>query len=159
VARPRPGVREPNESAVTALPDGRLLFLSRNEADLPQHQRLVAISSTGGESLDRPYAPRADLAGTKGQAGVTALAGDDRLATVVLRGPGRRDLELRVSGSDGRRWRRAATVWPGPAAYCDVTSDGDDVLLLFEAGEQDPYEGIRLARVEARNLPTVSNSS
>jgi sialidase-1 len=149
VARPRPGVREPNESAVTELPDGRLLFVSRNEADVPQHQRLVATSSTGGEALDRPYAARTDLAGTKCQAGVALLADQDLLATVVLRGPGRRRLALRVSGSEGRRWRHAADVWPGPAAYCDVATDGEAVLLLFEAGEQDPYEGIRLARIDA----------
>ena len=153
VARPRPGVREPNESAVTALPDGRLLFVSRNEAGVPQHQRLVATSATGGETLDRPYAARVDLAGTKCQAGVTTLPDSDRLATVVLRGPGRRDLELRVSRSEGRRWRRELSVWPGPAAYCDVTSDGQAVLLLFEAGESDPYSGIRLARIDAKDLP------
>ena len=152
VARPRRGVLEPNESAVTELPDGRVLFLSRNEADVPAHQRLVAVSATGGETLDRPYAVRADLAGTKAQAGVALLPGADLLATVVLRGPGRRDLELRVSGSEGRRWRHAADVWPGPAAYCDVATDGPAVLLLFEAGEQDPYEGIRLARIDAGDL-------
>jgi sialidase-1 len=152
VARPRRGVLEPNESAVTELPDGRVLFLSRNEADVPAHQRLVAVSATGGETLDRPYAVRADLAGTKAQAGVALLPGPDLLATVVLRGPGRRDLELRVSGSEGRRWRHAADVWPGPAAYCDVATDGPAVLLLFEAGEQDPYEGIRLARIDAGDL-------
>jgi sialidase-1 len=159
VSRPRPGVLEPNESAVTALPDGRLLFVSRNEADVPQHQRLVAISSTGGERLDRPYAVRADLVGTKSQAGVAFLPDSGLLATVVLGGPGRRDLELRVSSSEGRRWRRATGVWPGPAAYCDVATDGAAVLLLFEAGEQDPYESIRLARIDARNLSPVSNSS
>jgi sialidase-1 len=152
VARSRPGVLEPNESAVTELPDGRVLFLSRNEADVPQHHRLVAVSSTGGETLDRPYAVRADLAGTKAQAGVACLPGRNLLATVVLRGPGRRDLELRVSGSGGRRWRHGADVWPGPAAYCDVSTDSDAVLLLFEAGEQDPYEGIRLARIDAGDL-------
>ena len=152
VARPRRGALEPNESAVTELPDGRVFFLSRNEADVPQHQRLVAVSSTGGETLDRPYAVRADLAGTKAQAGVAFLPAQGLLATVVLRGPGRRDLELRVSSSEGRRWRHAADVWPGPAAYCDVTTSGDAVLLLFEGGEQDPYGGIRLARIDASDL-------
>ena len=155
LARPRPGLVEPNESAVTELPDGRLLFLSRNEAaDLEPHLRLVALSSTGGESLDRPYAPRAELAGSKAQAAVSFLPGSGLLATVVLRGPERHHLELRVSGSDGRRWRRAGTVWPGPAAYCDVATDGEDVLLLFEAGDEDPYEGIRLARF-VLTQPTV----
>jgi sialidase-1 len=152
VARPRPGVVEPNESGVTELAGGRLLFLSRNEADAPSHQRLVAVSSTGGESLDRPFTPRVDLAGTKVQASVAALPGQNLLATVVLRGPARRNLELRVSSSEGRRWRRAASVWPGRAAYCDVNTDGQDVLLLFEAGGKLPYQGIRLARVDAADL-------
>jgi sialidase-1 len=151
VARPRQGV-EPNESAVTELADGRLLFVSRNQAEVPQHRRLVAVSSTGGDTLDRPYAVRADLAGTKVQAGVAFLPSQALLATVVLHGPRRRDLELRVSSSDGRRWRRAVGVWRGPAAYCDVASDGKAVLLLFEAGKRKPYEGIRLARIDAGDL-------
>lgn len=152
VARPRPGVVEPNESAVTELPGERLLFLSRNEAGGRAHQRLVAVSSTGGESLDRPFTPRVDLAGTKVQASVAALPGRNLLATVVLRGPARRNLELRVSGSEGRRWRRGVNVWPGRAAYCDVNTDGQDVLLLFEAGGKAPYQGIRLARIDAATL-------
>lgn len=150
VARPRRGV-QPNESAVTELLGDRLLFLSRNEADVGEHARLLAVSSTEGESLDRAYAPRADLVGTKAQAGVTAVPGSGLLATVVLRGPGRRDLELRVSGSEGRRWRHAADLWTGPAAYGDVSADGADVLVLFEAGEEDPYESVRLARIGLRH--------
>ena len=152
VARPRPGV-EPNESAVTELPGNRLLFVSRNEAaEEPAHARLVATSSDGGETLDRPFAPRPGLVGSKVQAGVTAVPGSDWLATVVVRGPGRRGLELRVSGSAGRRWRSAGTVWPGPAAYCDVTTDGEAVLLLFEAGVADPYESVRLVRIDPGDL-------
>jgi sialidase-1 len=159
VARPRSGVIEPNESAVTELSEGRLLFLSRNEADVAQHQRLVATSSTGGETLDRPYAVRTDLAGTKAQAGVAFLSGQDTLATVVLSGPGRRGLELRISSGQGQHWRHAGLVWPGPAAYCDVNTDGESLLLLFEAGERVPYEGIRLARIDARSLASMSISS
>jgi sialidase-1 len=151
VARPRRGI-EPNESGVTELPGGRLLFLSRNEADVLSHQRLVALSSSGGETLDRPFTTRTGLAGTKAQASVTYLPGQGLLATVVLRGPDRGDLELRVSSSQGRRWRRALSVWPGPAGYCDVSADGVTLLLLFEAGREDPYEGIRLARIDAADL-------
>ncbi len=151
LARPRREV-QPNESGVTEIPGDRLLFVSRNEADVSPHARLVATSSDGGETLDRPFAPRADLAGTKVQASVTALPGSGLVATVVARGPGRSGLELRVSGSEGRRWRRAGAVWPGPAAYCDVATDGVAVLLLFEAGDADPYESIRLVRVDADDL-------
>ena len=45
VARPRRGV-QPNESGVTELPGDRLLFVSRNEAEVAPHARLVATRPT-----------------------------------------------------------------------------------------------------------------
>jgi sialidase-1 len=59
----------------------------------------------------------------------------------------RRDLTVRMSEDDGRTWPIRRLLWPGPAAYSCLAILPDGCLAcLFEAGEQQPYERLTLAR-------------
>lgn len=74
-----------------------------------------------------------------------------RVATEALKG--RQRLTLYASSDGCQNWREAGVVHAGPAAYSDlvVLPDGD-VLCLYEGGEKDAYESIRMARVDRKWL-------
>ncbi|MBU0640312.1 MAG: hypothetical protein KKB50_15715 [Planctomycetes bacterium] len=56
-------------------------------------------------------------------------------------------LTVRLSYNDGGDWSVAKELHTGPAAYsCLATLPDGDVACLYEAGETEPYEKIRLTR-------------
>ena len=57
------------------------------------------------------------------------------------------NLTVRLSFDDGATWPVARTVHPGPSAYCCLTVLQDGTVgLLYECGDEEPYEGISFAR-------------
>jgi sialidase-1 len=54
---------------------------------------------------------------------------------------------VRLSRDDGRTWPAARLIHEGPSAYSSLARLADGrIALLYEAGEEQSYEQIRLAR-------------
>ncbi len=54
-------------------------------------------------------------------------------------------LTVRLSDDDGRTWKASREVYSGPGA-CSSLADGSTIGLLYESGEEHPYEKITFAR-------------
>jgi sialidase-1 len=139
-----------NESTVAELPDGRIYANTRNQGGRSPVHRADTMSSDGGRTFDRPYAPARAHATPVVQCSV--LAADGRL---VFAGPGeensRRRLTVRTSRDAGHHWAQERVVWAGHAAYSDLVDLGSGVLgVLFEHGDESPYERIGFTRLVLR---------
>jgi sialidase-1 len=62
------------------------------------------------------------------------------------------DGALRVSRDGGVTWRNAFPVSGAPAAYSDMVQLGSTFGLLYETGDQGPYETITFRRIPLRAL-------
>lgn len=63
----------------------------------------------------------------------------------------RERLTIKVSWDGGDTWPKSYMVHEGPAAYSSLVLLEDGVLgVLYECGEESPYEGISFARVPLR---------
>ncbi len=73
------------------------------------------------------------------------------------RGPGRRDLVLKLSTDQCRTFQGELLVGPGPAAYSNlaVLANGR-VGVVWEAGEKHPYETIQFAAVERARIEQLA---
>jgi hypothetical protein len=56
-------------------------------------------------------------------------------------------MSVRFSTDNCRTWSPPRVLHAGPAAYSDITvaSDGT-ILCLYEGGDENPYQTLRLAR-------------
>jgi len=62
-------------------------------------------------------------------------------------------MTLRVSYDDGKSWPVSRVLHAGPSAYSDlVRLRSGDVGVLYEAGEESPYEGIVFEAIPKREL-------
>jgi len=152
---PRAGV---NECQVVELTDGRLLMNTRNES---RHirQRQEAFSDDGGETW-RDQFVRPDLFEPICQASLQrGPKTADGSPTLLFANPSnpddRSNLTVRGSDDEGLTWSYARELQPGPAAYSDLAVLGDgQILCLYEAGNDNPYERIDLARMTWDELVT-----
>lgn len=62
---------------------------------------------------------------------------------------GRKNLSVQLSEDDGKTWRSKLLIHEGPSAYSCLTilPDGN-IGLLYENGENSPYEGISFIRLK-----------
>jgi sialidase-1 len=148
-----------NESTAMETADGWLYINCRNRLPLTDGRnfRAVAWSRDGGESFS-PLVHDAALPEPICQAsvyrcpdalpsGATLTIFSNPAATDPICG-GRNHLTLRLSFDEGRTWPMAHVLWPGPAAYSDLSSTPDGaVFCLYENGDAQPYERITLARL------------
>ena len=149
-----------NESQVVELADGRLMMNSRNQSFTNEERtgyRAIAFSADGGETWTPPQ-PDAHLGDPQVQASLIryswpAAGSPGRLlfsnpAPPVSRERGQRiRMTVRSSLDDGRNWPVERLIHEGPTAYSSLARLHDgSVGLLYEAGEEGPYEAIRLAR-------------
>jgi sialidase-1 len=143
-----------NETTVAELPDGRLYLNTREHNGSAPGVRADAYSSDGGETLDAPYRPQVLLTGPVVQGSLLQVEG--RGEPLLFAGPaeptGRAGMALRVSRDDGVTWRNAFPVSGAPAAYSDMVQRGSTVGLLYETGDQGPYETITFRRIPIRAL-------
>ena len=65
----------------------------------------------------------------------------------------RENMTVRLSTDSAKTWTHALTLWPGPAAYSDLTllANGE-IACLYERGEKSPYETLTLARFKPETL-------
>ena len=145
---PGDGEVNPNESAVAALPDGRLYLNCRNEQGRAAGTRADAYSSDGGRTLDAPYRPQPTITTPVVQGSVLALP-DGRLLYSGPVGPAERvGMAVRVSADAGATWGRPHLVDDRPAAYSSLALvDPGTVGLLYETGDDRPDERLSFVRL------------
>ena len=149
-----------NESQVVELRDGRLMMNSRSQSFTNQERtgyRAIAFSADAGETWTPPR-PDPHLGDPQVQASLIRYSWPDgdsagRLlfanpAPPVSRERGKRvRMTVRLSRDEGKTWTARRLIHEGPAAYsCLARLPDDAVGLLYEAGSNAPYEGIRFAR-------------
>jgi sialidase-1 len=140
-----------NESQVVELADGRLMLNMRNHPPKPENFRMVATSDDMGRTLSPAVADRA-LIEPPAQASLlrlsTARRGDrNRLLFANPASTRRERLTVRLSYDEGTTWPVARVIAEGPAAYSSLVALPElSMGLLFEHGDQSPYEKITFAR-------------
>jgi len=154
--------RHPNESAVAALPDGRVALIARSPSQA--NRKILTISPDGAAGWSEPRFVDA-LWEPVCMAGLTAhpdgnlyfscprTVGRDKDGTEIPGGRGRREnLALQFSRDGGTTWSEPKTIDPGPSAYSDLTAvPGGDLLCLFESGEH--IRAIRLTAAWISSRP------
>ncbi|MDT0549514.1 MULTISPECIES: sialidase family protein [Streptomyces] len=142
-----------NETTAAELPDGRVYFNTRSDANAPGN-RADAHSSDGGATLDKPFRPQAGLVAPVVEGSVLHLGDPDVVLFSGPADPGYRALmTVRASGDGGATWRPAHTVDGLPAAYSDlVRIDEETVGLLYETGDFSAYSTITFRRIPVKEL-------
>lgn len=146
-----------NESQAVELSDGSLMINCRIQNPKTERCRAVAVSKDGGETWCEHFMAR-DLPDPVCQGGFircdlpdTAQWDDpllfSNLDSQVRGGAGRYKMTVRLSCDGGRTWPFSRLVHPGPAAYsCPAVMPDGAIGLLYECGDEDRYERLRLAR-------------
>ena len=138
-----------NECEVAELPGGTLMLNMRNY-DRNNKMRQVAYSTDGGttwtnqgfdSTLIEPIC-QASLhsthLGTQHLLLFSNPASQDK----------RENMTLRLSMDGGSTWDHSLVLHPGPSAYSDIAVGSDQqIFVLYEGGEEQPYEEIRLRKV------------
>lgn len=150
------GAVNANESAAAQLPDGRLYFSARDQRGTSPGNRLDAYSGDDGASLDRPYAVQSSLGDVPMvQGSVLQLSGeqDDLLFSGPSVPSGRVAMALWRSADGGRSFRKALTLSSRKAGYSDLVQlDDRTVGVLYETGDNGPYEEIAFRRIPVSSL-------
>ncbi len=140
-----------NESQVVELADGRLMLNMRNHPPREENYRLIATSTDLGRTWSAASPDRA-LIEPPAQASLlrmtTARTHDRTRLLFANPASARRErLTVRLSYDEGATWPVSRVLHEGPAAYSSLVMLPDlSIGLLFERGEQSPYEGIAFAR-------------
>ena len=172
--------KDPNETAVVQLADGRVMLNVRNES--PSLRRLATTSPDGATGWTMPRfvedLPEPVCMGSLIRLPAELGVGPDRLlfaqphkpeiAGPVIPGTtppkgwkDRKNLSIKVSLDGGATWPTARTLEPGPSAYSDlaVLPDGT-VLCYYERGRDEgpdargpAYGRLTLARIPPGWLP------
>ena len=162
-----------DEAAVVELPDGRVYVNARNQAPGEVGHRAYALSGDGGltfsprqvdatliepalwsgcqASLVRYRDPRPEVSGSsEPRTGVSGLSGERDC--VLFANPAtnvneRVNMAVRLSRDNCRTWPVSRVLHACPAAYSDITVAPDGTILcLYEGGDENPYQTLRLAR-------------
>jgi sialidase-1 len=147
VAVPNGGdYRNPNESILATLSDGRVMLVARNES--MANRKLVTLSADGATGWSKPafhdslWEPRCMAGLVMHPSGVLLFSNPhtlplDKTGAEIPGGRGRREnLSIKLSRDDGKTWQVNKTLDPGKTAYSDlaVLPDGS-VLCLFERAD------------------------
>ena len=153
-----------NESQVVELSDGRLMMNMRSQSFTSEERtgyRSIAFSSDGGATWTAPEFD-AHLGDPQVQASLIRYSwpeepGGGRLLFANPSPPIRPErgkrvrMTVRLSRDDGRTWVSERLIHEGPSGYSSLARLPDGrVGLLYEGGERQAYEEIRLARFSLR---------
>jgi len=137
-----------NESTLAVLPDGGLYFNIRSYKGHACRQH--TWSRDGGETFLPPM-DAADLPEPVCQGSVLNVR--DALYFInPAMADERTHLTLKKSLDGGKTWKSVCCLWEGPAAYGDLQILGDSLFVLFEAGREHAYEGLRLWQKKLSDL-------
>ncbi|MPY87708.1 MAG: hypothetical protein GEU99_07290 [Luteitalea sp.] len=148
-----------NESQVVELADGRLMLNMRNHPRKRENFRAVALSGDEGETFAEPRYDRT-LIEPPAQASLlrfsTATTEDrNRLLFANAASTTRERMTVRLSYDEGETWAVSRVVHAGPAAYSSlVVLPNLTIGLLYERGEERPYERLAFARFSLEWLTT-----
>lgn len=157
-------VRNPNESALVELADGRLLIGMRTES--AANRRLHAVSTDGGRSfaqsafVDALYDVVCEASYARQGSRILFTAPDPRDGGAAQipgsnqRVQPRRRLILAASHDEGATWRHVGVVEAGLAGYSHLATHGGRTWCLFETGstDGDMYKSGCLALVELEGV-------
>lgn len=134
-----------NESAIVRVPgDDTLYFNARYHS--AQKRRLGAWSLDHGQTWDHHCVDEA-LPDPICQGSLCAL-GENIVFCHAEHEEERKNLVVRASGDGGKTWGDPVVVCEGPVAYSDMVAlSENEVGVLFECGEEHPYEKISWVRV------------
>ena len=142
-----PGQNVGNEDQLVELADGRILMDIRQ---IGGAHRWLAASDDGGVTWSKP---RAGVSVTRVACAIerftSKAAGDDRnrILWTGPKGPGRTNLEVRVSYDEGRTFTNERQMSTTHAAYSDMAILKDkSVGVLWEKGVQRGYQYITFTR-------------
>jgi len=149
------------EGVLCELPDGSILYNSR--ASFHDQKRYLATSHDGGRSYsdfrtddflleEKNIGCNASLLCIeRGQLKNPSLLPDDTASLLLFANPRseiRSNMTICASFDEGRTWREAKTVRPGPCAYSAMAYSEKEglVYLLYELGRKGPYDmGLNIA--------------
>jgi len=152
-----------NECQVVELTDGSLMLNMRMQTHY-QGCRAVSISRDGGETWSPPVHDRnlpcsicqasfiryswASGGGKSRLLFSNPASSGDPTATDRKKYKGARvNMTVRLSYDEGKTWPVAKQIHPGPSAYsCLAALPNGEIALLYERGEKQLYETLRLAR-------------
>lgn len=138
-----------NESQLTELGDGTVVAHLRSDHGL--FRRAVARSHDGGLTWGE-FEHDSRLLDPVCQASLLPLGPSDWVFA-NCRSTRRENLSVRRSSDGGSTWGTPLTVHAGPSAYsCMARLPDGSIGVLYEAGESDPYEGIRFVRIPLSRL-------
>lgn len=129
-----------NESAVVGMGACDVYVNSRYHGSEVRHG---SWSSDGGESFAEAR-PHCGMTDPVCQGSALRVGGEVLIAQPA--GPARTRLTLHRSTDGGTVFHEAAILCAGHAAYSDLCQVGDDLLCLFETGEEHAYERLDLLR-------------
>lgn len=145
-----------NECTVAEISGGRLLLNMRNY-DRTNKSRMITLSNDGGVSWN-DICPDPVLVEPICQASLLTYALRGKKPGILLfsnpaNEENRINMTLRVSYNDGKSWPVSKVLHAGPSAYSDLVSlRSGDIGILYEAGEESPYEGIVFEVVPKKEL-------
>ena len=145
--------RSTNECQVVELVDGSLMINMRNYHEREKGVRAVATSEDGGESwsgvrYDQTLIEPNCQASFIRYTGAGKIADKSRLLfSNPAHGNERINMTVRLSYDEGRTWPISKVIYPGPTAYSCLTVLNDHSIgMLYESGQEGPYEKITFAR-------------
>jgi sialidase-1 len=135
-----------NECTIAELPGGGLMLNMRNY-DRSEKSRKISLSEDGGMTWGNIY-PDKNLIEPICQASLLRYSFEDTgKSRMLFSNPSDKDkrenMTLKISYDEGNTWAKSVVLFTGPSAYSDLVKLPNGTIgCLFEAGKNNPYEGI-----------------
>ncbi len=135
-----------NECSIVELPGGVLMLNMRNY-DRKEKSRKVSLSDDGGLTWGNIY-PDKNLIEPICQASLLRYSYQESgKSRMLFSNPADKDkrenMTLKISYDEGKTWTNSLLLFSGPSAYSDLVKlPNGNIGCLFEAGHENPYEGI-----------------
>lgn len=134
-----------NECTVAELNNGNLMLNMRNYDRKATKARQIAISKDGGATwVNQEF--DTELPEPRCQGAFLTIKNNDKnvlLFTNPADSIARVNMTLSISFDDGLNWNKKIPIYKLHSAYSDITElKNRDVLVLYEAGKNNAYEGI-----------------